>query len=244
MLILSVGLVKSGSAWFFGLTNDLLKAAGHPGTQSIKDSNELDFIKWSTFNIQKLDIQKLDILTSLPVSKFTYAVKTHSPPIPEVENLLNNRQLFVSYIYRDPRDIVLAGLDAGKELRSRGVYDRFGSIYTFNDALHWCHNHLKSSWDSWSKLDKINFFKYEELNNDTGKQLQRLSNLLDLGVSKNEITKIVNRHSAQELINNKSKKYHFNKGISFRFMTEMTSEQLDKCNTVFRRYILEMGYEF
>lgn len=246
MLIISGSLPKSGSAWLFYLTNDLMAVAGYSDTLWIKKKFDLEFIKYDSCNIQEPTEEKLTILTSPPVSNYSFAVKTHYPHNPHVLKLLAEGKIKMTYIYRDPRDLAVSGLEAGRKLRQKGIFNRFGEIYTMKDALFWTHGILRDNWQNWSNIEGVLYFKYENLLENTTAELLRLCNYLEISVKEEIIKRIIDKHSAERLKktaeNMNSHKYHFNKAKSGRFREVMTGEQIQLCQQIFGDYLEKMGY--
>ncbi len=244
MLVLASGLQKSGTAWFVQLTNDLLVTAGYSDNCMIRDKFNLTFLKYDECNIQKPTLEKLNILTSPPVSNYSFVIKTHHHPNQHISELMAQGKIKVTYIYRDPRDVALSAYEAGKKLRSRGVFKRFGKLRTMEEAIEWTCQKLQNCWQEWTHLKGILCFKYEDLLGNTMDELEKLCDFLEIEVNERKIKKIIETHSAEKIKKTKSytNVYHFNKGKIGRFREEMTEEEIELCHKTFGDYIERMGY--
>ena len=196
MLVISGSLPKAGSSWFLHLTNDLLVAAGHPDNKQIRDKFDLQFMKYDECNIQEPTPEKIEILTSPPVSEYTFAVKTHHPPNRHVLDLLAKGKIKITYIYRDPRDTAVSGLEAGRKLRARGVFERFGKIESMQDAIEWSSRQVENNWQRWIQKEGILYFRYEDLLRNPLEELSRLAGYLEIDVPEEAVGKIIGKHSA------------------------------------------------
>lgn len=218
--------------------------AGHPDNRKIRAEFNLEFMKFDGCNIQEPTREKLETLTLPPVGNHSFAVKTHFPPNQYVLELLSTGKIKATYIYRDPRDIVISGLDAGRKLRERGIFDRFGKLNTMKEAIDWCYGMVRDNWQRWSNVQGVLYFRYENLVKDTLGELLRLSDYLEIKVKKGAIKKIIDKYDAENLRKSikEINKYHFNVGKAGRFREVMTGEELESCNEIFGDYIEKMGY--
>ena len=101
MIVFSAGMQKSGTAWYFNLTNDLLSKAGYQDTRSLRDRFGLnDFLLHHNCNIGELCGSKLKHLEALHNAGFTFAVKTHSGLTEKLKELIKKGVAKITYIYR------------------------------------------------------------------------------------------------------------------------------------------------
>ena len=83
MIVLSVGLPKSGSALCFNLTNDLLCAAGHEDVRELKEKHGLtNILEFENCNVSNLAEGHLAPLLPLQEAGESFVVKTHCGPTP------------------------------------------------------------------------------------------------------------------------------------------------------------------
>lgn len=245
MLILSVGLPKSGSAWYYNLTNDLIAAGGGHDARVVRQRYDLHpIMKFGTCNIQEPTEEKLLRLTSPPVSDFTFAVKTHHPPTRTIIDLIESGKMKVSYIYRDPRDIAVSVFEESLKFRNQGRLNRgVTSLHTICDAILWAETWLRNSWDCWKVVDKVLHVRYEDLLSDSENELKRLGFFLCFDLEAGSINKIIDKWRPEQLGRRRDGDYlHFNKGLSGRFRSVMNAAELRLAHERFGTYLKEMGY--
>lgn len=244
MLVLSASLSKSGSAWFLHLTNHMMVAAGHPDNRMIRKKFDLQFLKYAECNMQEPTSEKLRILTTSPVSNYSFVVKTHFPPNMHILRLFSEGKIKITFIYRDPRDIAVSGLEAGQKLRDRGKFESFGTLYTMEQSIKWTNRLIRERYDKWSEIEGVLSFKYEDLVENTMFQLLRLTEYLEIKVNKDKIKKIIEQHSAENIKKLKVGKndYHFNRAKVGSFREVMTPEEIELCYKTFEEYLDKMGY--
>jgi len=240
MIILSASMPKSGSAWYFNLTNDLLIQAGFDDTRHIREKYSLhSILKYDECNIQKPTLEKLSWLTSTPIDKHTFVVKTHFSPDRVVLNFISKGLIKPTYIYRDPRDIAVSLFDAGKMLRERGIHERAAEIMTIKEAILKSKKLIRNSWNKWRKIKGVLLVRYEDLLTHTSSELERLCTYLNINVDTDKIDKIIQKWDKNKL---KQGKLHFYKGTIGRYREFMGSDELDFCYKKVGKYLKKMGY--
>ncbi len=247
MIVISAGMQKAGSGWYFNLTNDLLIAAGHQDVRDVRSRYHLDqLLRHENCSIGELTLLKLLRLLLLHFQGNTVVVKTHGHPIWPLRWLLQLGLFQVTYIYRDPRDSVLSVLDHGNKVRETGGKSvGFAKLDTLeraaNKALDWL-----SVWDQWQQLHQthpILLTRYEDLVADPLSEVQRLIDFLNLNVSLDVAKQIVAKYQPDaETFDESAEKLHFNQGISGRFQSVMDEHQLAVCHDYFGDYLARMGY--
>lgn len=132
MMVISSGMVKSGSLWYYRMTNDLL---AHAGLRKDLESDEgKDKVK-----LGKIDLGSLRRLKDLHKRGYGYALKTHSPPSKLIP--LFRKSVKATYTYRDPRDVVLSILDHAKKARASNI--NLSDINNLEDAVGFVSIELK-----------------------------------------------------------------------------------------------------
>ena len=105
MIVLSVGMRKSGSGWYFNMTNDLLQAAGGRDARQMKNRRWLrSIVQGNNCTIGRLKLSKLVRLALPHRAGHPFAVKTHSGPAPSLRAFTATGLAKVTYLYRDPRE--------------------------------------------------------------------------------------------------------------------------------------------
>ena len=144
MLIISSGMQKSGSAYFYNVINDILIASGNGiDARLIKKNRSLDdLMKWYNNLIGKLTLPKLFKLYKISVQEGTYVVTTHHGPNLAVKIMSKLGMLRIVHSSRDPRDVLLSAVDHGKKILDSGRKRTFANIIDFDNALNYVKNCL------------------------------------------------------------------------------------------------------
>jgi hypothetical protein len=235
---------KAGTAWYYSLTNDLLKAGGFHDANEIREKFDLhSILKFNVCNVQQPTREKLDILTTPPVGDYTFAVKTHWPPSGYILKLFHEGRLKATYIYRDPRDAAVSAFEAGRKLREKGIFERFGKLQTLEDAVMKTYKWLKT-WEKWHQVkDQALLMRYEDLLLDPLPQLKRLCDFLGIEVENSAITDIIEWWQPEQFLSRDDIHLHFNKGKIGRFRETMGEKELELCSEKFGPYLPKMGYQ-
>ncbi len=243
MLIVSAGMEKSGTGWYFNLTNDVLVAAGHSDSRQIREQYGLHSImEHFNCNIGKLTASKLLGFKAPLQDGKTFCVKTHGGYTSDLADFMQDEQVKATYIYRDPRDVVLSLLDHGQKARDKSEAHVFGTIRTIQDAVDWVNTKLIPIWEQWASADGVLMVRYEDLFDFTLEEMKRLCDFLDIKLSDQELLVIASEYAP---VNHKTfwkKGLHFNKGQKSRFVSEMKKTEIELCNRHFSPYFGRMNY--
>ena len=254
MIVLSAGMQKAGTGWYWSLTNDLLVAAGYQNGREIRDRYGLHPILTTlNCNVPRLDSRHLMRLDELGSQGHTFAVKTHKKPTPLLRKLVAQGGFKATYIYRDLRDVIVAALDRGKvmrttgELRGRhfyglGPYRSFAKYHTVAGATWWARFRLMPVWKAYASWDCVLATRYEDLVADTVGQLRRLAEFLDLDLSDDQMRQIVARYQPDRMAKEKPIGMHFNKGVVGRFKEKLSVEEQQLCERRLGGCLRMMGY--
>lgn len=241
MIILSAGMQKSGSAWFFNMTNDLLVAAGHQDACEIRERFHLQSVLMvRNCNIGELTRERLSPVLVPHLQGNTFVIKTHCEPTPFAMDLQSRGILKPAFIFRDPRDVVLSTLDHGRRIRAAGENHTFAHYDTFEKAVAVVKEWLEI-YKQWTRLKGIYTVRYEDLLLRPAAELERLADCLELHVTKNAIEAIVQTYREENLADYDIVNLHFNKGESGRFRTLMSQQEQHYCLQQFSSSLKHMG---
>ena len=243
MLVISVGLPKSGSALYFNLTNDLLVAAGKQDVRQIKKKFSLEpILKYHNCNVGDLSWNKIKRLLVIHFLGNSFVVKTHSGPTRLLRVLIYMDIVKVTCIYRDPRDVLLSAMDHGKRILNSGENHSFASCSTVDNTIPQVTSWLEKSLTKWMTLKKVLLVKYEDLMAYPIQELDRLADFLRIDISNIILEKIFLKYN-EENLDEKNKDYlHFNKGLTGRFAYILTQAEIATCNQHFAKYLELLGY--
>ena len=244
MIILSAGIQKSGTGWFFNMTNDLLVAAGKQDVRAVRDRYGLSrILKHENCNLGLPRFLKLVRLLHPHMAGNTFVVKTHTAPTGGLRLFVRTFNVFkVTFIYRDPRDIALSAFDHGQKIRSQGESHTFGRLDTIEKAITETRRWVET-WDDWHDLRHIHLVRYETLKQTPAQELRRLVDYLGIEVPADVIEQVAQNYQPDQLKAGRGKSLHFNKGQVGRFRQVMTPQQIELSHEVLGEYVQKMGYE-
>lgn len=241
MLIISAGMQKSGSAFFYNVINELVIESGGADARQVKTARQLDGVmKWDNNNIGRLYFYKIIRLWLISLSEGDFVVKTHSGPGMSARILNKLGLIKIIYSYRDPRDALLSAIDHGKKILSSGNDHTFSKMVDFDSAISNVKN-WAGIWKKYTKMHGVLKIKYEEMMENPVECAQLIEKFLGLSVSYERREKIIWRFSRNNP-DRESAGLHFNKAKTNRYKTEMTVEQIKKCRSVLGKYITDMSY--
>ncbi len=257
MIVLSAGMQKAGTAWYWNMTNELMMAAGYPDAREIREKYRLHSLLTSkNCNVPVLRDRVVMALDRISADGNTFVIKTHRGPSKLVRKLIAQGRFKATYIYRDLRDVIVSALDRGRVMRETGQFrgrhfyigpqKSFAKYHTVRGAILWARLRLVPRWKAWARCDGVLMTRYEDLHADTHGQLRRLAEFLDLDVSDKQIEVIVAAHH-RDRVKTKIKTtgqqhLHFNKGVTGRFKEVLSQEQQELCRRRLGRYLQMMGY--
>jgi len=247
MIILSAGMQKAGSGWYFNLTNDLLIQAGYDDIRILRGKFKLgDFLKDFNCNMGDMTLAKCLRLFVPHLFGHTFVVKTHGGPSFRILHVLCFLQAVkITYIFRDPRDIALSAFEHGEKIRGSGQEHTFGKLKNLPESIEFVRS-LLPIWDNWVKLqkrlpNKVLMARYEDLVADPIKEMNRLANFIGIHIDRAALTALIKKYSGGKP-GESLKGLHFNKGSIGRFRDVMGNKELELCRKYFGPYLERMGY--
>ncbi len=220
---LSYGMPKSGSTLAFELTATMLELAGVP---QVKIPGDVTDPATKINYVNKLDGPALLKLQEDAGSLARpLMLKTHSRLFPRVEQALKRGDLFGHAVCRDPRDMALSMLDAGREGRPWGT-DQDGIYQTVADTLKRLHTSI-AMFEKWVAMPNIIPLHYERLAFDMESVATEIAAQLGITV---DIPRAIT-------ITTGSKFTQFNRGKSQRWKTEMDPADARRLEVEFKDYI-------
>jgi len=242
VIILSAGLQKSGSGWYFNFTNDLLVAAGHQDARAIRKRYHLDSIlKYQNCVVDEPTLPRLARIAIPHFLGNTFAVKTHSRPSGVIRSLMRLGIMKATYIYRDPRDAAISAFEFGQILRNRGETHSFATLQSVEDAILYIKRQL-AKWDEWMRCDHVLTVRFEDLLGNPVNELKRLADFLSLDIPGIHLQRIVTNYQKDQIPYKKAKALHLNVGNAGRFALVMSQRDLELCRKHFGDYLKRMGY--
>lgn len=242
MLVISSGMQKSGTAYFYNVLNDLLIESGAVNARIIKNEFSLEkILKDNNNNIDGIAWKDLLKISIVSFKKGTFAVKTHYPNRRSFGILSKAGLIKIIYSYRDPRDVILSVIDHGKKLIESGETGNFTKMIELEDAIR----NVKSWINDWKELSKKNYvlkYRYEDFLKDPELIFSKVSEFLKIDFSTKNVQKILHRYNSSNPDMPKGR-LHFNKGIADRFKTDMSLSDQIRVKEAIGKEIAEMGYK-
>jgi hypothetical protein len=242
MIILSAGMGSAGSGWYFNLTNDLLIASGERDVRQLRDELGLGDILF-TKNCAN-DLRRkgdVDRLVAVAAMGNTFVVKSHKPPSRLFRRLQRTGRVKATYIYRDPRDVVVSVFERGAEARSRGRRSAFARFRTIGQVILWVRLRLLWVYSAWVRCPGTHIVRFEDLRADPLHEMRRLATFLGIEADEGAMQAIVDAYAGDGM--QKKAGSHYRSGGGGRRRDKLSPRQLSLCNWLFAPYLRRMGYE-
>ena len=241
MIILSVGMPRAGSGWYYNLTHDLVKAGGGQDARWIRSRYHLQSILTEVnCNIGALTARRLGAVLIPSLLGNRFAIKAHAGPTFMAKSMLRLGLLKAAYIYRDPRDALISAYDSGQRSLQKGRSNAFSSLVDFETSVQFMQEYVRISED-WLALSAVLHSCYESLVNDYFTETSRMIQFLGLGQTDSAIQAVIEKYQPAAARSDQ-KGMHFNQGRSGRFREKTTPEQQKVMEEVFKPYLIRMGY--
>lgn len=240
MLILSAGMPKSGTAYFYNLLNGLLVAAGCPDARAIKDRYQLaGVMRWHNNNV---DARLFGLLRLWLISRREgpFAVKTHAAPTPGLKALASLGWVRVVYIYRDPRDVLLSAIDHGRKILEAGEHHTFASLVEFDRAFAAVQAWLET-WRAYRAMSNVLAVRYEDLLAEPVRTLCSCEAFLGIETSSEARNRVLWQYNRANP-DTEREQLHLNKAQAFRYRTDMSPEQRQRFRDTLGGTLQVMGY--
>ena len=252
MFVVSAGMERSGTRWYYNLTNDLVIAAGYPDAREVREKYRLHSILTTrNCNLPRQGAGKLKRLERVSGETDLFTIKTHRRPSRAMRRLLAGGRVRAAYICRDLRDVIVSGLEYGARTRAEGnlrriwlvgPYRGFARLHTVKGGILWARLQLIPRWKAWRSCPSVLITRYEDLMADTCGQLRRLVNHLELEVSDEVIEQVLGRYRKDEQGRSVKKHPFLNKAVVGRYREVMSLEEQALCRRHLAPYLEKMGY--
>ncbi len=242
MIILSVGMPRAGSGWYYNITHDLITATGGQDSRSIRKRYHLERVLTEVnCNIGALTPWRLLAVLVPSLLGNTFVIKAHAAPTPFARRLMQRGWLRPAYIYRDPRDALLSAYDNGQRAIQKGRPNAFSHLTDFDKAVDFMLEYLRI-WDAWIASEQTLHTRYEDLLTDYEQETERLASFLGVNPNDPAAAAVLEKYRPGRAQSG-TKGIHFNQGKIGRFRQRLTPEQQEILSDKFSPYLLRMGYE-
>jgi hypothetical protein len=241
MIILSVGMPRAGSGWYYNLTNDLMLASGAQDARQIRQRYHLQGILTEVnCNIGALTPRRITAVMFPSVFGNTFVIKAHAALTPYARFMIQRGLIRSSYIYRDPRDALLSVMENGHRALQRGQANAFSPFAEFEAALHFMVEYLRI-WDSWMDCRQVLLVRYEDLLLNYESETEQLLHFLALDLAQPHIQAVIEKYRPEKAQPDQ-KGIHFSHGKIGRFRQKLSPEQQGKMADQMGAYLIRMGY--
>ncbi len=242
MIILSVGMPRAGSGWYYNLTHDLVTASGGKDARQIRARYHLQSILTEVnCNIGVLSPRRLLAVLVPSVLGNSFVIKAHAAPTPLGQTFIHNGWMRAAYIYRDPRDALLSAWENGQRAVERGAPNAFSDLTDFEKAVQFMRHYVDIS-DAWLQIAPALHAKYEDLLTDYDGEVNRLVEFLQIDRQSPAVQAVVDKYRPEQARSDQ-KGIHFSKGKIGRFRQKCSPEQQQHMAQVFGDYLDKRGYE-
>jgi len=242
MIILSTGMPRAGSGWYYNLTNDLMMAAGYQDGRKIRQRYHLERVLTQVnCNIGALTAKRLIPVLVPSLLGNTFVVKAHAGPTAFAQRLIRGRHLRPAYIYRDPRDAMLSAYEYGQRGLQKGRPNAFSHLTDFESSLAFILEYVKI-WEKWIAIEDALHTRYEDLKSDYESEVIRLVDFLKLDGDDPAIKTVIKKYHP-ERASQGQKGTHFSKGVSGRFREAYSTEEQEILTNELGSYLEKMRYQ-
>ncbi len=239
-LIISAGMPRAGSGWYYNLVHDLVVSSGGQDAREIRKHYFLQqLLTEVNCNISTLSILRITPVLFPTLFGNKFAIKTHAGPTSSVRSFIKRQQIYVVYIYRDPRAALLSAYEYGQRAAENMRPNAFSKLDTLDKAADFM-NFYVSIWEAWSRLEKVLNLRYEDLVSNYRGEIEKTANFLDLDLesSSSVIEDYQPGRGDPDQIGT-----HFSQGEAERFRRVYATDQLAKYTHMFESALVRMGYE-
>ncbi|HWQ84584.1 MAG TPA: sulfotransferase domain-containing protein [Anaerolineales bacterium] len=241
MIILSIGMPRAGSGWYYNLMHDLVTASGGQNARQIRSQFHLQSILTEVnCNIGALSLRRLSAVMIPSTLGKTFVIKAHAGPTPFARRLIDHRQMKAAYIYRDPRDALLSAYDNGQRAIQKGRPNAFSHLVDFDAALEFMREYVRIS-EAWLNLPGVLHTSYEDLVENYDLEATRLAKFLECSLESADIQAVIEQYRPGQGRQDQ-KGLHFNKGVRGRFREKLTPDQQATLANAFGGYLQRLSY--
>lgn len=242
MIILSAGMPRAGSGWYYNLTNDVCVAAGYQNGREIRSRYHLGSILTEVnCNIGSLTARRLLPVLVPSLLGNTFVIKAHAGPTPFATWLVHHGWMLPTYIYRDPRDAMLSAYEYGQRGTQAGRPNAFSHLTNFEKSLDFITNYCRV-WEQWMACKLALHTRYERLKSDYDREADRLVRFFALQGDDPAILSAVERHRPERASQDQTGT-HFSIGTSGRFREVYSDTEQTILQDKLGDYLEMMGYE-
>lgn len=236
MILLQYGLPKSGSTF---LTRLLVEATDSRG---VSRQALLDRVYVGEFASKRGywggSLAGLAEMADMLGKDDILVVKTHSPLIRKVRDIIEAGKCVPFITFRHPGDAALSVYEAAMKEKEANEKSQFFRYDTHRKAVDFICDHARINTIPWMQAFPANTFRYEEFTVQAKSTKRRIEELIGL-----ESGALEGVEGIEDLISGKKKVYNFNKGISGRYLDRFSDDDLEYLRSKSGDYFDLTGYD-
>lgn len=246
MIVISAGMEKAGTGWYYNMTNDLMVLGGHQDARLIRDKYRLKSVmRYDNCNIEYPVLPTMLALMIPHLRGESFVVKTHQAPTPILKWMLKQGIVKATYLYRDPRDVVVSVYEHGISLRYNHIRHPFSKLDTIEKAIHASNKWIRV-WEKWTSdiLSAYTYIvRYEDLLRTTYEVMSRLTDYLQLNITPQQLETVIEKYKPHRLdAAIVETRLHFNKGQVGNYRDALDDVQRRQVEENFSPILTKMGY--
>lgn len=241
MIILSVGMPRAGSGWYYNLIHDLVVTDGGKDARLIRQEYQLeDVLTEVNCNIGALTLHRVARVLIPAWKGERFVLKAHAGPTLAGNIAEGMGWMKVTYLYRDPRDALLSAMDFGKRTAEDGHPNAFSHLTDLDKAVEFMLTYCQI-WEAWMKKDEVLHARYEDLLTDYDREVARLLDYLQINNEAPKTRTVIEKYRPGKAREGKDG-LHFFKGQIGRFRERFDAADQEKMRAAFAPYLDRMGY--
>lgn len=239
MVVINIGMPRSGTLWRYKLIRDLVIAAGGTDGLEIRNKYKLHlFIGLPNADLNTTKWKRL-LPASIPaLFGNSYVLNSHAEPTRFAKKMLKSGFIKIIYGYRDPRDCILSILEYSR--RAQPQYSaQFLEVKTIPEAVDYMKIYI-NAWREWTSLEKTLVIRYEDMLENFNIIVNKIVEYLGVEIESSLLEEIKNTYLPHQ--KPKHERIHFVHGKSKRFQNNFTESEQRYLLKIYSKCLAEMGY--
>ena len=240
MVVINIGMPRSGTLWRYNLIKALVIASGGQDGLDIRKKFLLKpFIGGANADMNTLKAKRLAPALYPSLLGKSYVLNTHARPFDLAKSLVSRGKLKAIYGYRDPRDCILSMLEySQRSLPNYGA--NFLKLNSVADGIRFMGLYLQV-WEDWFHLENTLILRYEDMLTNYETTVDQIISYLDLSLAPDLINQIKEKFLPQQKPDS-GEHIHLETGVAERAKNEFSAQELAQMNDAFAPYLEKMGY--
>jgi Sulfotransferase domain len=246
--VITAGMQRSGTRWFCNMLVDIVGEVTCSGTRELRDvygvHDLLQRYYTPTFKA-RFAHRRLRRLEAILADGHTLVFKTHRPPTAALRERIADGSAVATYLFRDPRDVILSALEQGAKMRAQGAlpFRGFARLTSFDRAARWLERRLLPVWREWTSIDGVLALRYEDLLADPRRTMAKTLTHLGIAAPPDVVDRVVRAYNAANVQDGTVRKaLDLDRGVADRPRIALTPDQQRRLQRSLEPALLRMGY--